>query len=98
MPTEKIQNVFHTLEKIINENKELKNELNELFELQQEITQLKYIDKINMYEILRKDYDTKKRELENNPLVVNFLELQEEVNYILTQITFIIENELKIIK
>lgn len=89
---------FKILEKAINENDYFKDSLNELFHLQQEMVQLKYLEKFKMYEIVEKQYYQKRKELENNPLVVNFLELQEEVNNLLKTLKSIIENELKVLK
>lgn len=87
---------FKTLEKAVNENEELKTQLLELFELQQEMVQLKHIQKYQMYEIVKKDYEEKRDKLENDPLVSSFLELQEEIEYLLLQITSIIEDELNL--
>lgn len=86
---------FKHLEKVINEDTPLKNELIELFELQQEMVQLKVLQKYKMLEIVEKTYQEKRLNLETNPLVSSYLELQEEVNYLINQIKDIIETELK---
>lgn len=94
----KLVKEFKVLEKAVNENENLKESLSELYELQQEMVQLKHLEKFKMYEIVKETYNKKRKKLENDPLVVNFLELQEEVNNLLKQIKFIIEKEIEIKK
>lgn len=87
---------YKRIEKIINSDEKLLNDLNELKELQKELVNLKYLDKHEMALIKEKQYKEKFDEINNNPLLYNYLELQVELNNLLQDIKNIIEKGLKI--
>lgn len=89
---------YQRLEKIVNSDINLKKAVGELFDMQQQIVQLKYIDKLQMAEKLENDYNVKRALIETNPIIHNYLILQDEVNELLKSIKEIIEEGLQIEK
>lgn len=89
---------YQKLENIVNSDNNLKKAVGELFDMQQQIVQLKYIDKLQMAEKLENDYRVKRALIETNPVIHNYLILQDEVNDLLKLIKEIIEDGLQIEK
>ncbi len=89
---------YQKLENIDNSDNNLKKAVGELFDMQQQIVQLKYIDKLQMAEKLENDYRVKRALIETNPVIHNYLILQDEVNELLKSIKEIIEDGLQIEK
>mgnify|MGYP000959721335 FL=1 len=89
---------YQKLENIVNSDQNLKKAVGELFDMQQQIVQLKYIDKLQMAEKLENDYRVKRALIETNPVIHNYLILQDEVNELLKSIKEIIEDGLQIEK
>ncbi|MDD2575321.1 MAG: YlbF family regulator [Acholeplasmataceae bacterium] len=89
---------YQKLEKIVNSDNNLKKTVGELFDMQQQIVQLKYIDKLQMAEKLENEYNVKRAVIETNPVIHNYLILQDEVNELLKSIKDIIEDGLQIEK
>ncbi|MDD4203904.1 MAG: YlbF family regulator [Acholeplasmataceae bacterium] len=89
---------YQKLENIVNSDNNLKKAVGELFDMQQQIVQLKYIDKLQMAEKLENDYRVKRALIETNPVIHNYLILQDEVNELLKSIKEIIEDGLQIEK
>ncbi|MDY0316596.1 MAG: YlbF family regulator [Acholeplasmatales bacterium] len=89
---------YQKLENIVNSDNNLKKAVGELFDMQQRIVQLKYIDKLQMAEKLENDYRVKRALIETNPVIHNYLILQDEVNELLKSIKEIIEDGLQIEK
>ena len=81
---------YQKLENIVNSDNNLKKAVGELFDMQQQIVQLKYIDKLQMAEKLENDYRVKRALIETNPVIHNYLILQDEVNELLKSIKEII--------
>ena len=89
---------YQKLENIVNSDNNLKKAVGELFDMQQQIVLLKYIDKLQMAEKLENDYRVKRALIETNPVIHNYLILQDEVNELLKSIKEIIEDGLQIEK
>ena len=89
---------YQKLENIVNSDNNLKKAVGELFDMQQQNVQLKYIDKLQMAEKLENDYRVKRALIETNPVIHNYLILQDEVNELLKSIKEIIEDGLQIEK
>ena len=89
---------YQKLENIVNSDNNLKKAVGELFDMQQHIVQLKYIDKLQMAEKLENEYRVKRALIETNPVIHNYLILQDEVNELLKSIKEIIEDGLQIEK
>jgi cell fate (sporulation/competence/biofilm development) regulator YmcA (YheA/YmcA/DUF963 family) len=87
---------FIRLEKIINENKVLEKEMLDLQEMQREIINLKKVEKYQALNQVERAYREKRRRLEENPVIKEYLALQQEMNDLLQAIKKIIEEELKI--
>lgn len=89
---------YKRLEKIINSDELLLKELKELKDIQKELVNLQYLGKREMALIVEKQYDDKLKKINENPLLYNYLQLQDELNYLLQEIKMIIEKGLEIIK
>lgn len=82
---------FLHLEEKLNNNKKLKEEILELQELQQEMINLELLDKPKAYALVEAKYSEKRRVLEENPIVLNYLNLQKEINDLIHLIKEILE-------
>ncbi len=89
---------YKRLEKIINSDELLLKELKELKDIQKELVNLQYLGKREMALIVEKQYDDKLKKINENPLLYNYLQLQDELNYLLQEIKMIIEKGLEITK
>ncbi|MFA7051339.1 MAG: YlbF family regulator [Bacilli bacterium] len=87
---------YQRLEKIVNDDVSLKRAVGQLFDMQQQIVQLKYIDKLQAAEKLEAEYNEKRTLIETNPVIHNYLELQDEINELLRTIKEIIEDGLQV--
>jgi len=87
---------YQRLEKIIHKDEYLLKEILELKELQQELVNLQYLDKVKMLSQVKKKYQEKLNLLNKNPLLHNYLTLQNELNQLLIEIKRIIESGLKL--
>lgn len=82
---------YKRLEKLLNKNKKLKEEIIVLQTLQQEMINLKTIEKHKALKIVEDKYWKRRNKLEENPLIRNYLNLQEEINNLLKLIKEILE-------
>lgn len=87
---------YNRLEKLLNENEYFKKELLELQKLQREIVNLKNINKRKALKIAEDKYWKKRNKLEENPIIKNYLNLQEEINNLLKMIKEILIEALTI--
>ena len=85
---------YKRLENILNNNESLKKEILYLQDLQQQIINLKHINKINASKEVEEKYWARRNKLEENPIIKNYLNLQEEINNILETIKSILEDSL----
>jgi len=80
---------YKRLEKIVSENGEFAMKIEKLHDLQKSMILSDSIKKQN-------EYITIKAEIEDHPIIANYLELQQEINALLQQIIGILEGELAI--
>lgn len=80
----------------INNDKALKEALFELQNLQQQLINLNHVGKYKMAKQIEKQYQAKRKALEENPLVLHYLTLQEEIKDLFAEIKDILESGLKI--
>src|SRR5690554_8094314 len=71
---------YNRLEKLINNNENIKKELKELQNLQQEMINLKAFEKQKALKVIEGKYWKKRNKLEKDPIIRNYLSLQEEIN------------------
>lgn len=80
---------YQHLDKIINSNKEYKKNIDIIKNLQK-----KYVRTLDSS--VKKDIDIKIKEFMDNPLILEYLNLIDEINNLLNNISEIISNELNI--
>jgi|SRR5690554_1453864 len=85
---------YNRLEKLINNNENIKKELKELQNLQQEMINLKAFEKQKALKVIEGKYWEKRNKLEKDPIIRNYLSLQEEINELLKRIKEILEEAL----
>lgn len=84
------------LEEQLNNNKFLNDEIKALHSLQQQMVNLQQINKEKAYKEIEKEYWKRRKKLESNPNIKNYLTLQQEINDLLQTIKEILEESLKI--
>jgi len=85
---------YHKFEETINGDKALLKRLAQMKALQRQLVNAKAIHKKNAIEQFQNDYDVMRHDIENNPLVETYLDLQNELNDILIEVKEIIETEI----
>lgn len=85
---------YQKYEKAIMNNPYLSKKEEKLKELQKEIVNRKYKDE--KCDSLIQEYEMMKEEFFHHPIVHNYLLLKEEVNQLVQQINFIINNEISV--
>ena len=83
---------YQKLEKTIHENSTLKEKLEALKTMQKKMVQLNVKQKKDSH--IDNAYTKLLLEIESFPLLGEYLELQQEINNMLQQVAFIIENEI----
>ena len=83
---------YKRIEKHINENKKLKAKMNELKSIQKQLVNAKEINKINAIEEFQNRYNLLLNEIEEYPLMSDYLALQSEINDMMKEIVSIIED------
>lgn len=83
---------YKKYEQLIKNNPELQLQERRLKDLQKEIVNRKHTDED--CDILIKEYEIKKEEFFNNPIINNYLLLKEDVNQLLQQVNSIINKEI----
>ena len=78
---------YKRLEKIVHSDELLSRKVNKLKEIQQSLMTGETISR-------RKEYNSLLNELEEHPVLVNYLEVQKEINALLQQIIAVIEKEI----
>lgn len=87
-------NRYKELEHIINNNKEIKKILDESKTIQKELVHAENLNKPEQLNKLKIEYNDKMEELANQPLLMEYLDLQNEINDFLQDITKVINNSL----
>jgi len=83
---------YKRIEKHINENKKLKAKMNELKSIQKQLVNAKEINKINAIEEFQNRYNSLLNEIEEYPLMSDYLALQSDINDMMKEIVSIIED------
>lgn len=84
------------LHHIINSDKTLKQALLNLQDLQQQLINLNHVSKYEMAKVIEKEYQEKRKQLEENPIVLHYLTLQAEIKDLFEEIKDILETGLTI--
>lgn len=71
---------YKQLEEIINKNQEVKNLLNESKDIQKQIVHAEALQKTQQLDALEKDYNHIMEKLNDIPLLMEYLDLQTEIN------------------
>lgn len=82
---------YQAIEKLINENKTLKQKMNQLKAVQKQLVNAKHIDKKEAVATYEQTYQQLYEEIQNFPLMSEYLDLQEEINDMLQAVADIIE-------
>ena len=82
---------YKKIEKLINENKELKRKLSELKSIQKQLVNAKHIEKTAAIKSFESRYEVLLDEIENYPLMSDYLALQSDINEMLQAVADIIE-------
>lgn len=82
------------LEKYINNNSALNEKINNLKLVQKKLVNAKEYNQHNQYILYKEEYDRIYCEILDFPFVEEYLELLEEINYILLQLTGTIEDKI----
>ncbi|VEU80684.1 YlbF family regulator [Haploplasma axanthum] len=83
---------YKELEDILNQNQEVSHKIEELKNIQKQMINAKNLGKIEIQTKLENDYQNKLEEIENYPLMTEYMDLQEEINVFLQNIKEIIES------
>ena len=82
---------YKRIETMINEHKELKKKINQLKNLQKQLVNAKQIEKTEAIKQFQKQYDDQLDDIENYPLMSDYLALQSDINMMIQSIVDIIE-------
>lgn len=82
---------YKRIEDHINKNIAIKRKINELKTIQKQMINAKEIQKTAAYDALLQEYNQRLQEIEDFPLMSDYLALQSEINYVLQTILSIIE-------
>jgi cell fate (sporulation/competence/biofilm development) regulator YmcA (YheA/YmcA/DUF963 family) len=82
---------YKRIEAYINSNKELKRKMAELKALQKQLVNAKHIGKKDAVESFQSRYDALLNEIENYPLMSDYMALQSDINDMMQAIVEIIE-------
>ncbi len=83
---------YNTLAKQMKENEEITTLQSELKHLQVKMVMARQNKKMEEFENLKKEYDEKNSRYQNHPLFVNYLNLKNEVNELMQEISDILNN------
>lgn len=82
------------LEKIIDSNESLNNKIDLLKETQKKMVNAKEFNQYNQYLEYKKEYDDMYEEILDFPFVEEYLELLDEANNLLLDVSYIIEKKI----
>ncbi len=85
---------YKKLEALLNKNMDVKRKINKLKAVQKQLINAKHINKQNTIDQYQATYDKLLKEIEDYPLMTEYLELQEDINQMLKDILSIIEDEI----
>jgi len=82
---------YKKIEGIVNKDKMLKRKINQLKTIQKQLINAKEISKTHAIEKFQSEYDKLLEEIEEYPLMAEYLDLQEEINQVIKDVIGIIE-------
>ena len=82
---------YQKIESIINENKEVKEKINQLKNIQKQLVNAKEIGKVEAIKSFQQRFDKLYEEIEDYPLMAEYLALQSNINDMLIEVQEIIE-------
>lgn len=85
---------YKALEEKMNVSKDVKRQINQLKAVQKQLINARHIGKAEAIKQLEKDYDERLKQIEEYPLMAEYLSLQEEINEMLQTVLQIIEDGL----
>lgn len=85
---------YQQLEMLINQDINLKTLISKLKVLQKERVNAKYLNKSNLIKALDSDYDNLINQIEQIPLLTEYLELQDFFNNLIQEVQKILETEI----
>jgi cell fate (sporulation/competence/biofilm development) regulator YmcA (YheA/YmcA/DUF963 family) len=83
---------YKSIEKLINDNKEIKSKMNQLKSVQKQLVNAKHIQKDEAVKQFQARYDELYTEIENYPLMSEYMALQGDINEMIQAIQDIIED------
>ena len=86
---------YKKIEKLLNDNKEIKQKMNQLKSIQKQLVNAKHIEKKEAITAFQRQYDALLEEIENYPLMSEYLALQSDINFMVQSIKDIIEEGLE---
>ena len=86
---------YKKIESYLNSNKELKGKFNQLKAVQKQLVNAKHIGKQEAVKIYQERYDALYEEIEDYPLMSDYLALQSDINDMIQAIIDIIEKGLE---
>jgi len=85
---------YQALEEKMNQSKDIKRQINQLKAVQKKLINARHINKVEAVKQFEKEYDDRLKEIEEFPLMAEYLSLQEEINDMLQSVLQIIEDGL----
>ncbi len=85
---------YRALEEKMNTSKDLKRQIGQLKAIQKQLINARHIGKTEAIKQFEKNYDERLKEIEEFPLMAEYLSLQEEINDMLQTVLEIIEEGL----
>jgi len=85
---------YQQIESVINKDKTLKKNINKLKSVQKQLINAKEINKTQAINKFQSEFDQLLDEIESFPLMSEYLDLQEEINYMVKEVLQIIENQI----
>ncbi len=85
---------YRQIEEKMNASKDIKQQINRLKSVQKQLINARHIGKVEAIKQFEKDYDERLRQIEDFPLMAEYLQLQTEINDMLQSVIQIIEDGL----
>ena len=85
---------YQSLEEKMNQSKDIKRQINQLKAVQKKLINARHINKTEAVKQFEQEYDERLKEIEEFPLMAEYLSLQEEINDMLQSVLQIIEDGL----
>ena len=83
---------YQDIEKVLNQNEDLKSKINEIKTIQKQMVNAKEIGKVEAVKHFESLYETCLSDIEESPLMSEYLALQSEINEMIQHVAQIIED------